>query len=220
MDPRTGECAHGLYTTATVSASDCVLANAFATAALLWNDDASYHIAQAGWSARLVRRDGGARVRRWLAGRRGGAMIAFTSPYFWYTTRATGLVALVLFTVVVCLGTFVSNRVGGSAVGRFELNELHRSVSMVAMAFLVLHIITTVVDSYVPTGWLSAVIPMTSNYKRLDVAIGAVAFDLMLAVWASSLMKARISNGSWRFIHWFSWLAFVAAHRAQLLDRH
>jgi sulfoxide reductase heme-binding subunit YedZ len=138
-------------------------------------------------------------------------MIAFTSPYFWYTTRATGLVALVLFTIVVCLGAFVSNRVGGSAVGRFELNELHRSVSMVAMAFLVLHIVTTVVDSYVPTGWLSTIIPMTSNYKRWDVAVGAVAFDLMLAVWASSLMKARIANGSWRFIHWFSWLAFAAA---------
>ena len=58
VDPRTGRCAQGLYTTATVSASDCVLANAFATAALLWNEDASYHIAQAGWSARLVRRDG------------------------------------------------------------------------------------------------------------------------------------------------------------------
>jgi methionine sulfoxide reductase heme-binding subunit len=139
-------------------------------------------------------------------------MIAFTSPYLWYTTRATGLVALVLFTIVVCLGTFVSNRVGGgTAIGRFELNELHRSVSMVAMAFLVLHILTTVVDSYVPTGWLSTIIPMTSSYKRLDVAIGAVAFDLILAVWASSLMKARIANGSWRFIHWFSWLAFVAA---------
>jgi methionine sulfoxide reductase heme-binding subunit len=138
-------------------------------------------------------------------------VIAFTSPYLWYTTRATGLVALVLFTIVVCLGTFVSNRVGGTSVGRFELNELHRSVSMVAMAFLVLHIVTTVVDSYVPTGWLSTVIPMTSSYKRLDVAIGAVAFDLIVAVWASSLMKARIANGSWRFIHWFSWLAFVAA---------
>jgi thiamine biosynthesis lipoprotein len=58
VDPRTGLCARGLLTTATVSASDCVLANAFATAALLWDEDASYHIAQAGWSARLVRRDG------------------------------------------------------------------------------------------------------------------------------------------------------------------
>jgi DMSO/TMAO reductase YedYZ heme-binding membrane subunit len=138
-------------------------------------------------------------------------MIALTSPYLWYITRATGLVALVLFTVVVCLGTFVSNRVGGTNVGRFELNELHRSVSMVAVAFLVLHILTTILDSYVPTGWFSAVIPFTSSYKRLDVAIGAVAFDLILAVWASSLMKARIKNDSWRFIHWFSWLAFVAA---------
>jgi thiamine biosynthesis lipoprotein len=58
IDPRTGHCARGLYTTASVSAGDCVLANAFATAALLWNEDATYHIAQAGWSARLVRRDG------------------------------------------------------------------------------------------------------------------------------------------------------------------
>ena len=138
-------------------------------------------------------------------------MIALTSPYLWYTTRATGFVALILFTLVVALGTFVANRIGGTYVGRFELNELHRSVSMVAMAFLVLHIVTTVVDSYVPTGWLSTIIPMTSNYKRWDVAVGAVAFDLMLAVWASSLMKARIANSSWRFIHWFSWLAFVAA---------
>ncbi len=59
VDPPHRECANGLYATATVSASDCVLANAFATAALLWDDEASYHIAQAGWSARLVRRDGG-----------------------------------------------------------------------------------------------------------------------------------------------------------------
>lgn len=58
IDPRTGTFAHGTYTTATVTASDCVLANAFATAALLWDEEASYYIAQAGWSARLVRADG------------------------------------------------------------------------------------------------------------------------------------------------------------------
>jgi methionine sulfoxide reductase heme-binding subunit len=138
-------------------------------------------------------------------------MLAYTSPYLWYTTRATGLVALVLFTIVVCLGTFVSNRVGGTRVGRFEFNELHRSLSLVAMAFLVVHIVTTIVDSYVPTGWLSAVVPMTSHYERLNVALGTVAFDLMLCVWVSSLVKTRIANASWRFIHWFSWLAFVAA---------
>jgi DMSO/TMAO reductase YedYZ heme-binding membrane subunit len=138
-------------------------------------------------------------------------MMALTSPYLWYTTRATGMVALVLFTLVVTLGTFVANRVGGSIVGRFELNELHRSVSMVAVVFLALHVVTTVVDSFVATGWISIIVPFTSPYKRLAVAIGAIAFDLILAVWVSSLLKVRIKNASWRFIHWFSWLAFAGA---------
>jgi sulfoxide reductase heme-binding subunit YedZ len=136
---------------------------------------------------------------------------ALTSPYLWYTTRATGIVALVLFTLVVALGTLVANRVGGTTIGRFELNELHRTISIVAIVFLVIHILTTVIDSYVNTGILSAFVPMTSSYQRIGVAIGAVAFDLILAVWLSSLLKARIKNQSWRFIHWFSWLAFIAA---------
>ncbi len=57
IDPRTGECAHGLYCVATVAAPSCVEANALATAALL-AEDADYLIAQHGASARLGRRDG------------------------------------------------------------------------------------------------------------------------------------------------------------------
>jgi predicted ferric reductase len=138
-------------------------------------------------------------------------VIAFTSPYLWYTTRATGMVTLVLFTLVVALGTLVSNRIGGTMVGRFELNEFHRSISIVAMIFLLIHVITTIADSYVSTGIVSVIVPMTSQFKRVGVAVGAISFDLILAVWLSSLIKSRIENRSWRFIHWFSWLAFTAA---------
>jgi thiamine biosynthesis lipoprotein len=59
VDPRTGTCAEGPYVTATVSAESCVRANAFATAALLWGEDASYHVAQGGCAGRLVRANGG-----------------------------------------------------------------------------------------------------------------------------------------------------------------
>ena len=138
-------------------------------------------------------------------------MTALISPYLWYTTRATGIVALILLTLVVSLGTFVANRIGGTYVGRFELNELHRSMSIIAVIFLVIHITSTVVDSYVATGWISILVPMTSPYKRLAVGLGAVAFDLILAVWISSLLKVRIANSTWRFIHVFSWLAFAIA---------
>ena len=137
--------------------------------------------------------------------------MGLTSPYLWYATRATGTVALVLFTLVVTLGTLVATRVGGTAVGRFEINELHRSLSVVALVFLGLHIMTTLVDSYVPTGLISVIVPFTSAYKRVAVGAGAVALDLMLAVWLSSLVKARTKNTTWRFIHWFSWLAFATS---------
>ena len=136
---------------------------------------------------------------------------ALNSPYFWYTTRATGMVALILLTAVVSLGTLVANRIGGTFVGRFEINELHRSLSIIAMVFLAIHILTTVVDSFVATGLISAFVPFTSAYRRVPIAVGAVAFDLLLAVWVSSLLKVRIANRSWRFIHWFSWLAFSSA---------
>jgi thiamine biosynthesis lipoprotein len=58
IDPRTGECANGRYGTATVAAPSCVEANAFATAALLWDSQAAWHITEAGHAARLVDRDG------------------------------------------------------------------------------------------------------------------------------------------------------------------
>jgi methionine sulfoxide reductase heme-binding subunit len=138
-------------------------------------------------------------------------MIALTSPYLWYSTRATGVVAILLLTLVVFLGTLVANRIGGTYIGRFEINELHRSLSMVAVIFLVLHIVTTVIDNYVATGWFSTVVPFVSPYKTTQVAIGTIAFDLILAVWISSLLKVRIKNSTWRFIHWFSWISYVTA---------
>ncbi len=58
IDPRTGAAAAGPYASATVAAPTCWQANAFATAAILWGEDAGWHIAQAGRSARLVRHDG------------------------------------------------------------------------------------------------------------------------------------------------------------------
>jgi sulfoxide reductase heme-binding subunit YedZ len=138
-------------------------------------------------------------------------VIALTSPYLWYSTRATAIVALILFTLVVALGSFVATRVGGTYVGRFEVNELHRSISMVAVVFLAIHVTTTVVDSFVNTGVLSVFVPLTSSYRRVAIGVGAAALDLIAAVWISSLLKLRIANATWRFIHWFSWLALATA---------
>ncbi len=138
-------------------------------------------------------------------------MIALTSPYLWYTARATGVVALVLLTLTLVLGSFVSTRVGGNAVGRFEINELHRSIALLSVVFVAIHVTVTVLDSYVPIGLPSILIPFTSAYRRVPVAIGTIALDLMLATWITSLFKERLRYSTWRFVHWFSWICFATA---------
>ncbi len=58
IDPRSGAPTSGPYVTATVAAKSCRRANAFATAALIWGEEAPYYLAQARCAARLVRVDG------------------------------------------------------------------------------------------------------------------------------------------------------------------
>ncbi len=138
-------------------------------------------------------------------------MVALDTPLLWYTTRATGVVALVLFSGTVVLGILTSTRAASEAWPRFAVSDLHRRISMVALVFLVLHILTAVVDSYVAVGWLAVVVPFTSGYQPLWVGMGTVAFDLLLAVLVSSLLRSRLRPSSWRAIHWLAYLSWPVA---------
>jgi len=75
----------------------------------------------------------------------------------------------------------------------------------------VVHIATTVLDGYVPVGWLDAVIPFRSSYRTVWLGLGAVAFDLLLAVLITSLLRARIGYRSWRAIHWLAYACWPIA---------
>ena len=66
----------------------------------------------------------------------------------WYISRATGLVSLALFTAAVVLGLLTAGRLGTSNFPRFAVQRLHRNLSMLSLAFLAVHIISAVSDSY------------------------------------------------------------------------
>jgi predicted ferric reductase len=138
-------------------------------------------------------------------------MSAVSSSILWYTTRASGIVSLLLLTAVMIGGIMTATRVGGGTVPRFAVAEVHRRISLIAMIFIILHVATTIVDSYVNVGIISAIVPFTSQYKPIKVALGTVAFDLLLAITITSLIKQRVSHNVWRTIHWASYLAFPIA---------
>src|SRR3954462_9067807 len=126
----------------------------------------------------------------------------FSSSPLWFITRSTGITAFVLLTLTTVLGVAATQRALASrAWPRFATQHLHRNISLLGMVILVVHIVTTLADSYVDVGWLSIVVPFWSRYKTLQVALGTIAFDLLLLIVAPSLLRLRIPARLWRAVH-------------------
>ncbi|MEC3982701.1 ferric reductase-like transmembrane domain-containing protein [Amycolatopsis sp. H20-H5] len=129
----------------------------------------------------------------------------------WYVSRATGLVALVLFTATMVLGTLTSGRVQSPAWARFAVAELHRNLSLLSVAFLTVHIATAVLDSYVSLRWVDVVVPFVSSYQPFWLGLGTLALDVLLAVLITSLLRTRMPLRAWRAVHWLSYLCWPIA---------
>jgi DMSO/TMAO reductase YedYZ heme-binding membrane subunit len=127
------------------------------------------------------------------------------SQAFWFLTRGTGVVSLLLLTGVVVLG--VSGAVGWKSRRwpRFVTQGLHRNVSLLAVVFLGVHIASSVIDAFSPIRWLDAVVPFASSYRPVWLGLGAVAFDLLIALVLTSLVRVRLGYRSWRAVHWLAY---------------
>jgi hypothetical protein len=121
---------------------------------------------------------------------------------FWYLTRSAGVVAMLLLTASVALGILDFSRWRNDRWPRFLTDTLHRNVSMLALVMVIVHVITTVADGFAPIGLQDAIIPFLSPYRPLWLGLGALSFDLLLAVTVTSIMRKRIGYRAWRAVHW------------------
>lgn len=129
----------------------------------------------------------------------------------WYLTRASGVVALVLLTAGLVLGILGSVRWRSERWPRFAVVSIHRNLTLFVVAFVALHVLTTIVDGYAPVGLKDAIIPFFSRYRPLWLGFGALAFDVLLALIVTSLLRVRIGFGAWRAVHWLSYAAWPFA---------
>ncbi|HEY7915950.1 MAG TPA: ferric reductase-like transmembrane domain-containing protein [Acidimicrobiales bacterium] len=138
-------------------------------------------------------------------------MLATSSTALWYTTRATGIVALVLLTGTMVLGILTAGRARARSWPAFAQAELHKRVSLLAMVFLAFHVLTSVLDTYVDVGWGAIIVPFASSYRPVWTGLGTVGVDLLLAVAISSALRQRISASTWRGIHWLAYGSWPVA---------
>jgi methionine sulfoxide reductase heme-binding subunit len=129
----------------------------------------------------------------------------------WYLLRATGVVALLLLTIVFALGVATSNRFRPKGLPLWVTTNLHRNASLLAVVFLALHVVTTVIDPDASVGLLSVVVPFTSDFAPFWIGLGALALDLVVALMVTSLLRRRMSFAVWRATHWTAYAAWPLA---------
>jgi predicted ferric reductase len=129
----------------------------------------------------------------------------------WFLTRATGLVSLILLSATVVLGTVASVGWTTERWPRFLSQAVHRNLSLFCLALLGVHIVSTVADGYVPISLLDAVLPFRAAYRPVWVGLGALAFDMLLAVAITSGLRRRIGTAAWRGVHWLAYACWPVA---------
>jgi methionine sulfoxide reductase heme-binding subunit len=129
----------------------------------------------------------------------------------WYLSRGTGVVCLVLFSVVVALG--IATRSGRELPGlpRFAVTAVHRNASVFALVLLVIHIGGLLFDPYAQLKLVDVVIPFTGAYRPLWLGFGTLAFDLVIALIVTSLLRHRIGRRAFKAVHWTAYAMWPLA---------
>ena len=104
-----------------------------------------------------------------------------SDPTFWILARATGLLAYALLTSSVLAG----------------------------LGFIALHAFALVLDSSVHISVAALFVPGLVSYRPLWSAFGVLAAELMLVVYASSVLRRRIGVRAWRRLHWLTYAVFA-----------
>jgi sulfoxide reductase heme-binding subunit YedZ len=127
--------------------------------------------------------------------------------FFWITSRAAGIAALLASTAAVALGLLMSTRLRRSA----DFKPLHEALSLATMAALAVHALALLGDSYLKPSLADVTIPFVSGYMRLWTTLGILGGWMMILLGLAYYVRGRIGPARWRSLHRFTALAWALA---------
>lgn len=131
-----------------------------------------------------------------------------TQKLWWYSVRASGLVAWLLVTAAVVWGLLLSSRSTKRPRPAWVL-DLHRFLAGLTFVFVAIHLLGLTFDRWVGFGVRELSVPMTSEYRPGAVAWGIVALYLLVAVQITSMLMHRLPRRLWHAVHLASFVVFA-----------
>jgi sulfoxide reductase heme-binding subunit YedZ len=134
-----------------------------------------------------------------------------TYDALWYLGRGSGVISLVLLTVVVALGIGARSGRTPFDLPRFAVNLLHRNAALTAIVFLACHVISLLIDPLAPLTIFDVIFPFVGDYRPFWQGLGTVGMELMAAIAVTTLFRHRLGARGWRAVHWLAYLCWPVA---------
>jgi methionine sulfoxide reductase heme-binding subunit len=129
------------------------------------------------------------------------------SQAFWITSRAAGIVALLLASAGVGVGVSMGGRfVKGRGP---DLRVTHEALALATLLALVVHAASLLGDSFFHPSLATLTVPFVSAYRTPFMAAGIIAGWGMALLGLSYYLRERIGVARWKVLHRFTALAWV-----------
>ncbi len=140
-----------------------------------------------------------------------------TSQFWWYVSRASGMVAAVLLALTLIWGLLITTKLIERRGLPAWLTDLHRFLGGLTVIFIAVHLAALVFDNYLVFSWSDLFVPFASSWKAGPVAWGIGAFWALVVVEGSSLLQKKMPRRAWRGLHFLSYpvALMTALHAAQ-----
>ena len=130
---------------------------------------------------------------------------------YWYISRGSGFVGLSLIWFSMVLGLLVTNKMARFWPGVPASFAIHEYVSLLGLAFIVLHGVILMGDQYINFNLFSILVPFASNYEPFWVGIGQLGFYGFMVLSLSFYIRKQIGQKTWRSLHYLSFLTYIFA---------
>ena len=128
---------------------------------------------------------------------------------WWYISRASAMIAWALMTASVLWGILLSTRVMRRVDNPAWLQDLHGYLGGTSLVMVGLHMVSLMIDSWLSFTAAEVLVPFAADFKPLPVALGILAFYLLVAVQGSSLILKRLPRKFWKGLHYSSYAALL-----------
>ena len=130
---------------------------------------------------------------------------------WWYLTRSSGIVAMVLAVTALFWGLMFSARATGHRLRPAWWLDLHNWLGGLTLVFTGVHVLASFADHNSGIGLKQIFVAGQASYQTTAITFGVLATYAFAAVVLTSWPKLRFRRKTWRMIHLLSLPAAVLA---------